>query len=148
MLLWVFPDLKNFQDLGTSPVNGWCCGEKPPALSHNETEIMRGCFILLLHICATYGSAIEREDQAVMGPACTPGLDSGCGPTWVSDGFNRTELSGITGIVDLSSPNSSQPSPCPTLLHCKRPSRKNRYKMVCCLLVKTGGRYKCPNSCD
>merc|ERR550517_846078 len=109
---------------------------------------MRGCFILLLHTCATYGSAIEREDLAVVGPACIPGLDARCVrvllalselPTSASDGFNRTELSAITGIVDLSSPNSLPPSPCPTLLHCKRPSQKNRNKMVCCPLVKTGG---------
>merc|ERR1711971_830924 len=116
--------------------------------SHNETEMMRGCLILLLHTSATYGSAIEREDLAVVGPACTPGRGALCGPTLVSDGFNRTRLSGITGIVDLPSPNSLPPSPCPTPLHCKRPSRKNRNKMICCLLVNTRGRYKCPNSCD
>merc|ERR1711971_1517634 len=120
-------------------------GVKPPALSHNETEIMRGCFILLLlHTFATYGSAIGREDQLVVGPACTPGRCALCGPTLVADGFNRTRLSGITGILDLPSPNSLPPSPCPTLLHCKRPSRKNRNKMICCLLVKIRGRYKCP----
>merc|ERR1711971_408146 len=117
--------------------------------SHNETEIMRGCLILLLlHTSATYGSAIGREDQLVVGPACTPGRDAGCGPTSVSRGLNLTELSGITGILDLPSPNSLPPSPCPTLFHCKRPSRKNRNKMICCLLVNTRGRYKCPNSCD
>merc|ERR1712018_939979 len=97
--------------------------------SHRKKGSMKGCFLLLLTIFVIFGSTDGGIQVAV--------------------GSNLTEVSGLTGIVDLlPSPNSSQPSPCPTRSHCKRPSLKNRKKMICCLRVNTRGRYKCPNSCD
>merc|ERR1711934_317492 len=120
--------------------------------SPREREIMRGCFLLLFLTSPIFGTAIEREHLAlqaapdIFGPGCLECQDP------VSVPVNLTELSGVTGIVNLpdSSNNigGSLPAPC-RAFHCKRPSRKNRKKMICCLLTKgRGGRYKCPNSCD
>merc|ERR1712233_41112 len=117
------------------------------ALSQRGSESMRGCFLLLLlHTCANIqGSALEYL-LAQAAPDCS----SGDFENVLSRPFNLTALSGTAGVVDLpdsSSSNSigvSLPEPCPAF-HCQRRSRKNRNKMICCLLTR---RFKCPNSCD
>merc|ERR1712119_195825 len=110
--------------------------------SHRETESMRGCFLLLLHTCVVYGSAIEREYEARQRNPTT------CIDCAVSVPFNLTSLTGAAGVGGLpdntDSIGDSWPASCPAF-HCQRRSRKNRKKMICCLLTR---RYKCPNSCD
>merc|ERR1712173_454277 len=110
--------------------------------SVREREIMRGCFLLLLHTCAIQGSAIEREHHA------QPLSPSTCIDCAVSVPFNLTSLTGAAGIGGLpdntDSIGDSLPASCPAF-HCQRRSRKNREKMICCLLTR---RFKCPNSCD
>merc|ERR1712243_3728 len=60
------------------------------------------------------------------------------------------DSSSTTGISQPSTDGigNLQPSPCPTIWHCKRPSLKKQGEMVCCLRVERRGRFKCPNSCD
>ena len=153
-------------NFGTSLAdNDWCCGQWVADLSVTERKgIMRDGF---LHTCAISGSTNVRE-------SAWPGLDI-TDPVVV--GFNMTELSGITGTIDLptriratgcsgcSVPSNGRsttgisdygtdgidnllPSSWPTLYHCKRPSLKNRREMICCLLVERRGRYRCPKFCD
>merc|ERR1712183_723664 len=115
-------------------------------LSQRERESMRGCFLLLLHACAVYGSAIEHL-LAQAAPDCSTGY--GDCRDLVSRPFNLTALSGAAGVVDLPGSSNSigislPEAPCPDY-HCQRRSRKNRNKMICCLLTR---RFKCPNSCD
>merc|ERR1711951_171696 len=114
--------------------------------SQRESKSMRGCFLLLLHTCAVYGSAFEHV-------LAQPALDCSNGygdcQDVVSVPFNLTALTGAAGVGDLpgSSSNSigvSLPEPCPAF-HCQQRSRRNRNKMICCLL--TTRRFKCPNSC-
>merc|ERR1711902_132897 len=108
--------------------------------SHKWKGSMRSCSLLLLPIFLIFGSTIGL-DLALPVPKDQPVV--------VAVGSNLTEVTGLTGILDLlPSPNSPLPSrPCPTRFHCKRPSLKSRGKMICCLLVNTRGRLKCPNSC-
>merc|ERR1711951_577 len=106
--------------------------------SQRESESMRGCFLLLL--LHTYsgiqGSAIAREHLLAQAP---PFSLPTCGDCAVSVPFNLTALTGAAGIGDL--PDSSNnigvslPEPCPPF-HCQRKSRKNRNKMICCLLTR------------
>merc|ERR1711951_162516 len=115
--------------------------------SQRESKSMRGCFLLLLHTySAIQASAIEHL-LAQAAPDCSTGYGD-CRDV-VSRPFNLTALSGTAGVNDLPGSSSSNigvslPEPCPTF-HCQRRSRKNRNKMICCLLTR---RYKCPNSCD
>merc|ERR1712226_998007 len=121
--------------------------------SQREKGNMKGCslllLLLLLHTCAISGFSIERE-LVVEAPDCKPG--GACGPTKVAGGFNLTKISSLTGIVDLSTNNtegiSSPTDACLKPFSCKRPSLRNRKKMICCLPVNNRGRTKCPNSCD
>ena len=131
---------------------------------------MRGCFLfLLLHTSPISGSTMTREPEwsglEITDPIATrrPGRpledlenlidrfpfhdDHNIGCSGCSD---PKDGSSTTGISDQSTDGigTSLPASCPTLFHCKRPSLKNRKKMVCCLLVERRGRYKCPISCD
>merc|ERR1712203_530622 len=131
--------------------------------------------LLLLHTCAISGFSMERE-LVVEAPDCKPG--GTCGPVVVAGGFNLTKISSLTGIVDLTitgtvkalagglnpieiSPLtgivdlpsniegiSSPTDACLEPFSCKRPSLRNRRKMICCLPVYRRGRSRCPNSCD
>merc|ERR1712203_581869 len=96
----------------------------------SQRERGKGCslllLLLLLHTCAISG---ER----------------------VALGSRLTEISSLTGIVDLPSNIDGISSPTDACLEpfsCKRPSLRNRKKMICCLPVNNRGRTKCPNSCD
>merc|ERR1712218_591900 len=120
--------------------------------SQREKGNMKGCslllLLLLLHTCAISGFSFERE-LVVEAPDCKPG--GTCGPTWVAGGLNLTEISSLTGIVDLPSNIEGISFPtdaCLKPFSCKRPSLRNRKKMICCLPVNKRGRTKCPNSCD
>ena len=134
---------------------------------------MRGCFLfLLLHTSPISGSTMTREPEwsglEITDPIANgrPGRpledledledlidrfpfhdDHNIGCSGCSD---PKDGSSTTGISDHSTDGigTSLPAPCPTLFHCKRPSLKNRKKMVCCLLVERRGRYKCRSSCD
>merc|ERR1712061_46794 len=117
--------------------------------SQGEKGNMKGCsLLLLLHTCAISGFSFERE-LVVEAPDCKPG--GTCGPVVVAGGFNLTKISPLTGIVDLPSNIegiSSLTDACLEPFSCKRPSLRNRRKMICCLPVNRRGRSKCPNSCD
>merc|ERR1711953_847722 len=120
--------------------------------SQREKGNMKGCslllLLLLLHTCAISGFSFERE-LVVEAPDCKPG--GACGPVVVAGGFNLTKISSLTGIVDLPSNIEGISSPTDACLEpfsCKRPSLRNRRKMICCLPVNRRGRSRCPNSCD
>merc|ERR1712061_543479 len=125
--------------------------------SQREKGNMKGCslllLLLLLHTCAISGFSMERE-LVVEAPDCKPG--GICGPVVVAGrpvaaGFNLTKISSLTGIVDLPSNIEGISSPTDACLEpfsCKRPSLRNRRKMICCLPVNRRGRSRCPNSCD
>merc|ERR1712038_1638466 len=140
--------------------------------SQREKGNMKGCslllLLLLLHTCAISGFSIERE-LVVEAPDCKPG--GTCGPTGVAGsqvprlrlpsrsrnltsvagGLDLIEISPLTGIVDLPSNIEGISSPtdgCLKPFSCKRPSLRNRRKMICCLPVNRRGRSRCPNSCD
>merc|ERR1712183_192335 len=143
--------------------------------SQREMGNMKGCsllLLLLLHTCAISGFSFERE-LVVEAPDYKPG--GTCGPVVVAGGLNLTkissltgivpitggkavaggsdliEISPLTGIVDLPSDIEGISSPTDACLEpfsCKRPSLRNRKKMICCLPVNNRGRTKCPNSCD
>merc|ERR1712061_930468 len=143
--------------------------------SQREKGNMKGCslllLLLLLHTCAISGFSMERE-LAVEAPDCKPG--GTCGPVVpptnqptnhqppttnqpttttvvVAAGSNLTKISSLTGIVDLPSNIEGISSPTDACLEpfsCKRPSLRNRRKMICCLPVNRRGRSRCPNSCD
>merc|ERR1712061_838108 len=120
--------------------------------SQREKGNMKGCslllLLLLLHTCAISGFSFERE-LVVEAPDCKPG--EACGPTWVAGGFNLTKISSLTGIVDLPSNTEGISFPtdaCIKPFSCKRPSLRNRKKMICCLPVNRRGRSRCPISCD
>merc|ERR1712038_182581 len=143
--------------------------------SQREKGNMKGCsllllLLLLLHTCAISGFSFERE-LVVEAPDCKPG--GTCGPVVVAAGLNLTKISSLTGIVDLPvavavgldlieiSPLtgivdlpsniegiSSPTDGCLEPFSCKRPSLRNRRKMICCLPVNRRGRSRCPNSCD
>merc|ERR1712001_349806 len=69
-----------------------------------------------------------------------------------SGGSRLTRTSSLTSIVDLpvnhkgiglaAGAGKSEGGRC-----CKRPSLRNRRKMICCLPVNRRGRSRCPNSC-
>merc|ERR1711953_763524 len=149
---------------------------KPQTVSQREKGNMKGCslllLLLLLHTCAISGFSMERE-LVVEAPDCKPG--GTCGPTWVAGGFNLTEISSLTGILPITGgkavaggsdlieispltgivdfPSNIEGISFPTdaclkPFSCKRPSLRNRKKMICCLPVNKRGRTKCPNSCD
>merc|ERR1712043_5442 len=119
--------------------------------SQREKGNMKGCslllLLLLLHTCAISGFSVERE-LVVEAPDCKPG--GTCGPFLVAVGLNLTKISSLTGIVDLPSEFqiSSPTDACLEPFSCKRPSLRNRRKMICCLPVNRRGRSRCPNSCD
>merc|ERR1712061_12418 len=129
--------------------------------SQREKGNMKGCsLLLLLHTCAISGFSFERE-LVVEAPDCKPG--GTCGPVVttpatpatttvvVAAGLNLTRISPLTGIVDLPSNIEGISSPTDACLEpfsCKRPSLRNRRKMICCLPVNRRGRSRCPNSCD
>merc|ERR1711994_1180245 len=143
--------------------------------SQRERGNMKGCSLLLLllfllHTCAISGFSFERE-LVVEAPDCKPG--GTCGPVVVAGGFNLTKISSLTGIVDLPvavaggldlieiSPLtgivdlpsniegiSSPTDACLEPFSCKRPSLRNRRKIICCLPLNRRGRSRCPNSCD
>ena len=126
-------------------------GVKLQTVSQREKGNMKGCslllLLLLLHTCAISGFSIERE-LVVEAPDCKPG--GTCGPVVVAAGLNLTKISSLTGIVDLPVNHKgiglaagAGKSSC-----CKRPSLRNRKKMICCLPVNNRGRSQCPNSCD
>merc|ERR1712061_436015 len=121
--------------------------------SQREKGNMKGCslllLLLLLHTCAIFGFSMERE-FVVETPDCKPG--GKCVDRWlVTAGSNLTKISSLTGIVDLPSNIEGISSPTDACLEpfsCKRPSLRNRRKMICCLPVNRRGRSRCPNSCD
>merc|ERR1711953_418320 len=120
-------------------------------VSQREKGNMKGCsllLLLLLHTCAISGFSIERE-LVVEAPDGKPG--GTCGPGKGAGGSNLRKNSPLTGIVDLPSNIEGISSPtdgCLKPFSCKRPSLRNRKKMICCLPVNNRGRTKCPNSCD
>merc|ERR1711936_133883 len=124
--------------------------------SQREKGNMKGCslllLLLLLHTCAISGFSMERELVVVEAPDCKPG--GTYGPVVeqpAAGGLNLTKISSLTGIVDLPSNIEGISSPTDACLEpfsCKRPSLRNRRKMICCLPVNRRGRSRCPNSCD
>ena len=108
---------------------GGTCGPTWVAAGSNLTKISRLTGIVDLTITGT-GVLLDRA---------------------LAGGLDLIEISPLTGIVDLPSNIEGISSPtdaCLKPFSCKRPSLRNRRKMICCLPVNRRGRSRCPNSCD
>ena len=138
----------------SSLLKGW--GVKLQTVSQREKGNMKGCsllllLLLLLHTCLISGSSFERELYLIANaPHCKPGAGGAACRFLTSGGSRLTRTSSLTGIVDLPVNHKgiglaagAGKSSC-----CKRPSLRNRKKMICCLPVNNRGRSQCPNSCD
>ena len=139
----------------SSLLKGW--GVKLQTVSQREKGNMKGCsllllLLLLLHTCLISGSSFERELHLIANaPHCKPGAGGAACRFLTSGGSRLTRTSSLTGIVDLPSNIEGISSPTDACLEpfsCKRPSLRNRKKMICCLPVNNRGRSQCPNSCD
>merc|ERR1712038_1223547 len=130
--------------------------------SQREKGNMKGCslllLLLLLHTCAisgvlggtmVAGGSRLTKISSLTGIVDIPVNHKGRNQTWVAVGLDPIEISPLTGIVDLPSSIEGISSPtdgCLKPFSCKRPSLRNRRKMICCLPVNRRGRSRCPNS--
>merc|ERR1712083_914648 len=132
-------------------------------VSQREKGNMKGCsLLLLLHTCAisgvlggttVAGGSRLTKISSLTGIVDIPVNHKGRNQSWVAVavGLDPIEISPLTGIVDLLSSIEGISSPtdaCLKPFSCKRPSLRNRKKMICCLPVNRRGRSRCPNSCD
>ena len=82
--------------------------------------MMRGSFLLLLHATGLFGASLLDQMEVSASDCRTPGCDR----LIPALGKNLTRLSSLGGILDFTSPPTSQPLGCPTT-HCKRLKKRS-----------------------